>query len=66
MSGIFGSKKPRIPTPPPEPSPAPMPLTLEETEEAKRRAGGTRRRGRASTILAGRLMSKQGKTLLGE
>jgi len=47
------------------PSPAAMPLELEETEEAKRRARG-RKRGRPSTILAGRLMSRHGKMLLGE
>jgi len=50
---------------PPEPSPAPMPLVMEETEEAKRRVK-KRRRGRASTILAGRLVSEHGKKLLGE
>jgi len=50
------------------PAPAPMPQAVEETEEAKN-AIKKRYRGRSgqeSTILAGRLMSEKGKTLLGE
>jgi len=62
MSG-GGSAKPVRP-----PAPAPMPQAVEETEEAKnvikKRYRG--RSGQESTILAGRLMSEKGKTLLGE
>lgn len=47
------------------PSPSPMPLVMEETEAAKMKVR-KRRKGRASTILAGRLMSEQGKMVLGE
>ena len=53
---------------PPLPAPAPEPTVLKETEEAKGRARGQagRRKGRPSTVLAGRLMSERGKMLLGE
>lgn len=61
MTGSRG-KVPSLPQPPPLPTPLEM---SEETEEAKRRARA-RRKGRPSTILAGRLMSEHGKRLLGE
>lgn len=63
--GRRGQGKRKQPEPIPLPSPSPMPLVLEETEEAKRQVRG-RKRGRPSTILAGRLTSNQGKTVLGE
>lgn len=49
-------------------APAPMPQAIEESEEAKKQI---RQRykgmaGQDSTILAGRLMSEKGKSLLGE
>jgi len=59
------SSSPRRPKMPPPPAPLATPLMIEETEEAKKKAR-KRPLGRPSTILAGRLMSKQGKTLLGE
>ncbi len=58
-----GSKRPPIQVPI-EPDPAPTPIPGREIEEAKkkvkRRAGG----GRQRNILAGRLQSQQGGTLL--
>ena len=68
MTGVLGKKSAAAAMPPEEltsPSPSPMPLEIEETEQAKKQARG-RKRGRASTILAGRLMSEKGKKLLGE
>jgi len=59
------SSKRRPSLPPTQVSPAAMPLELEETKEAKKYARG-HKRGRPSTILAGRLMSEHGKMLLGE
>lgn len=52
-----GKKRPLTPK---EPSPAPTILAAEETAGAKEQVRG-RRRGRPSTILAGRLMSQLGK-----
>jgi hypothetical protein len=67
MTGITGSKRPKV-TIPPDPSPDPIPIPGREEEEAKkkvrRRVGG----GRASTVFAGRMMSHRGdilKTRLG-
>jgi len=61
MSG----KRRRPSLPPAAPDPTPTPLDLVETEEAKKKARG-RKKGRPSTILAGRLVSEHGKMLLGE
>lgn len=60
--GADGKKVAPEPTLPP---PSPVVMEIEETEEAKRRVRG-RKRGRPSTILAGRLTSEHGKVLLGE
>ena len=61
---MTGGKKPEIETPP-DPAPSPQPIPEREEEEAKkkvrRRAG---RGGRESTILAGRLNSQRGDTIL--
>lgn len=59
------SERPKRVKPPPPPPPSPMPLEREEMEGAKQRVR-RRKKGRASTILAGRLMSERGKKLLGE
>jgi len=56
-----GGGKPRIPAPPP---PSPTPMVQEEVEEAKRLVR-KKPRGRAATILAGRLMSEHGRAMLG-
>lgn len=57
--------RPRLPQA--EPDPTPTPLEPREIEQAKKQVRiGQRRKGRASTILAGRLMSEHGKVLLGE
>ena len=62
MSGGGGSSKPPAPAPPPTPAP------VEDMTEAKSslRERMRRKRGHASTILAGRLNSEHGKILLGE
>ena len=53
--------------PMPDPAPSPEPMALEEMGKAKAKGRtGQRRKGRPSTILAGRLTSQRGKTLLGE
>jgi hypothetical protein len=62
-TGEFTKAKPFPPLKAPDP--APEPLTQQEMGAAKK---GVRRRGqgRFATILAGRLMSQQGKLKLGE
>ena len=51
----------------PDPAPSPEPMALEEMGKAKTKVRtGQRRKGRPSTILAGRLTSQRGKKLLGE
>ena len=59
------TSSPERPKPRSVPDPTPMPLEFEEMEGAKAKVRG-RQKGRPSTILAGRLMSQRGKTLLGE
>lgn len=61
-----GGRRPKLPE---EPSPSPMPMELPEMEEAKKRVRRrAKKKGRASTILAGRMMSERGtelKSILG-
>lgn len=59
------SKPPPEPEPLPEPEPAPMPVEAMEMEEAKKgvRKRAKRAAGRASTILAGRMMSERDSIL---
>ena len=51
------------------PSPSPVPMELPEIEEAKRKVRGrAKKKGRAATILAGRMMAERGtglKNILG-
>ena len=54
-------KRPNIDTPP-DPSPQPMPIAGREEDEAKKKIRA-RRGGRASTILAGKMMSQTGNIL---
>lgn len=67
-TNMTGRGKPKIQVPA-EPAPSPQPIPGREEEEAKKRVRvRARRTGRESTILAGRLMSRQGdilKTRLG-
>ena len=49
---------------PPTPSPEPTPMLGREANQAKKKVN--KKRGRASTILAGQLNSNHGKMLLGE
>ena len=58
---MSGGSKPDMP---PEPSPEPTPIPGREMEQAKSKV--KRRRGRASTVLAGQFNSNHGKILLGE
>ena len=59
---------PNIPKPPEEPDPIPTPELIEGMAgQAGKgvRASERKRKGRSSTILAGKLMSQQGRKLLG-
>lgn len=59
---------PDIPKPPEDPDPIPTPELIEgAASQAGRgvRASERKRKGRGSTILAGKLMSQQGRKLLG-
>jgi len=63
MSGGGG----RVKVPPP-PSPEPTPLVGEELDETKRKVSKRAKRGRASTILAGKMMDERDniyRTILG-